>query len=86
MFCVLLITASGTSLQNMYLATNVGVNQSLIGGRHGGTMGPTPAQPPHDHEHTIFDPDGVQVEVCHGMEVAEPVAVVSKVLNTGQSN
>ena len=37
------------------------------------------------HKVIIFDPDGVQVEVCHGMEVAEPVAVVSKVLNTGQS-
>ena len=30
MFCVLLITASGTSLQNMYLATNVGVNKIMF--------------------------------------------------------
>ena len=37
------------------------------------------------HKVIISDPDGVQVEVCHGMAAAEPVAVVSKVLNTGQS-
>ena len=37
---------------------NVGANNSPIGGRHGGTEGPTPAQPPHPEEHSKFD-DGV---------------------------
>jgi len=37
------------------------------------------------HKVTIIDPDGIEVEVCHGMIPAEPVAIVSKVLNTGQS-
>ena len=30
LFCVLLITASGTSLQNMYLATSIGVNKIMF--------------------------------------------------------
>ena len=34
---------------------------------------------------TIIDPDGIEVEVCHGMKEAEQVAIVSKVLNTGSS-
>tara|TARA_R100001594_G_C4053681_1_gene265452 strand:- start:4669 stop:9732 length:5064 start_codon:yes stop_codon:yes gene_type:complete len=37
---------------------NAGINNSKIGGRHGGTTGPTPAQPPHDETHSKFD-DGV---------------------------
>ena len=42
-------------------------------------------EPGGGHKVTITDPDGIEVEVCHGMNQAEPVAVVSKVLNTGQS-
>ena len=29
---------------------------------------------------TVIDPDGIEVEVCYGMTLAEPIAVVSKVL------
>ena len=43
-------------------------------------------EPGGGHKVTIIDPDGIEVEVCHGMVPAEPVAIVSKVLNTGQSN
>ena len=43
------------------------------------------ADPGGGHKVTIVDPDGIQVEVCHGMTLSEPVAIVSKVLNTGQS-
>ena len=32
-----------------------GLNHSQISGRHGGTVGPTPAQPPHQEEHSKFD-------------------------------
>ena len=42
-------------------------------------------EPGGGHKVTVIDPDGIEVEVCHGMTPAEPVAVVSKVLNTGQS-
>ncbi len=42
-------------------------------------------EPGGGHKVTLTDPDGIEVEVCHGMNQAEPVAVVSKVLNTGQS-
>ena len=42
-------------------------------------------EPGGGHKVTIIDPDGIEVEVCHGMKEAEPIAVVSKVLNTGQS-
>jgi hypothetical protein len=37
---------------------NAGINTSKAAGRHGGTTGPTPAQPPHPDEHSKFD-DGV---------------------------
>jgi len=37
---------------------NAGINTSRTAGRHGGTTGPTPAQPPHPDEHSKFD-DGV---------------------------
>ena len=39
------------------------------------------ADPGGGHKVTIVDPDGIQVEVCHGMTLSEPVAIVSKVLN-----
>ena len=42
-------------------------------------------EPGGGHKVTVMDPDGIEVEVCHGMSESEPVAVVSKVLNTGQS-
>ena len=42
-------------------------------------------EPGGGHKVTVIDPDGIEVEVCHGMKEAEPIAVVSKVLNTGQS-
>ena len=42
-------------------------------------------EPGGGHKVTVIDPDGIRVEVCHGMKEAEPIAVVSKVLNTGQS-
>ena len=32
-----------------------GLNHSQISGRHGGTVGPTPAQPPHPDDHSEFD-------------------------------
>ena len=43
------------------------------------------SEPGGGNKVTIIDPDGIEVEVCYGMKEAEPVAVVSKVLNTGQS-
>ena len=42
-------------------------------------------EPGGGHKVTVIDPDGIEVEVCHGMKEAEPIAVVSKILNTGQS-
>ncbi|MBT6007746.1 MAG: hypothetical protein HOG78_00615, partial [Rhodobacterales bacterium] len=37
---------------------NAGANNSQTEGRHGGTVGPTPAQPPHPDTHSDLD-DGV---------------------------
>ena len=42
-------------------------------------------EPGGGHKVTVTDPDGIEVEVCYGMKPAEPIAVVSKVLNTGES-
>ena len=40
-------------------------------------------EPGGGHKVTLIDPDGIEVEVCHGMTLNQ--FVVSKVLNTGQS-
>ena len=42
-------------------------------------------EPAGGHKVTVIDPDEIEVEVCYGMKLAEPIAVVSKVLNTGES-
>ena len=42
-------------------------------------------EPGGGHKVTVTDPDGIEVEVCYGMKPAQPIAVVSKVLNTGES-
>ena len=42
-------------------------------------------EPGGGHKVTVIDPDGIEVEVCHGMKEAEAVAIVSKVINTGES-
>ena len=40
-------------------------------------------EPGGGHKVTIVDPDNIEIEVYFGMEVAEPITIDPKMLNTG---